>query len=73
MQEGLTYVTVDRSPFGQGLVPYDGVNAIYQTSKTSPCHEQASSRVPSYGVNAYALYFNHSYITAYLEYASRRE
>jgi hypothetical protein len=50
--QAFTDVTVDRSPIDHVFVPYDGVDALYQTTETSPCHEQACSDVPSYGVDS---------------------
>jgi hypothetical protein len=48
----LTDDTVDRSPVDHVFVPYDRVDALYQTTETSPCHVRASCHVPSYGVDS---------------------
>jgi hypothetical protein len=48
--KGLTDITVYRSRVDHVLVPYDGVDALQQASKTSPDHIQASARIPSYTV-----------------------
>ena len=49
--QALTDVTVDWSPVDHVFIPYNRIDALYQTPKTSPCHVHASSDVPSYGVD----------------------
>jgi hypothetical protein len=44
--------TVDRSPVGHVLVPYDRVDELQQASKTGPDQVQARARIPSYAVHS---------------------
>jgi hypothetical protein len=48
--KGLTDITVDGGPVDHVFVPYDGVDALQQASKTGPDHVQASARIPSCAV-----------------------
>ena len=48
---GLTDITVDRSPVDHVPVPHDRVDALHQASETCPDHEQASARIPSWPVD----------------------
>jgi hypothetical protein len=50
--KGLTEITVERSPVDHVIVPYDGVDALQQASKTRPGHKQASARIPSCAVQS---------------------
>ena len=43
-----TDITVDRSPVGHVLVPYDRVDELQEASKTGPEHVQTSACIPSY-------------------------
>ena len=48
--EGVTDITVHRSPVDHVLVPYDRVDTLQEASKTGPDHVQTSARIPSYVV-----------------------
>jgi hypothetical protein len=48
--EGVTDITVYRSPVDHVLVPYDRVDTLQEASETCPDHEQARARIPSYVV-----------------------
>jgi len=48
--EGVTDITIDRSPVDHVLVPYDRIDALYEASKSGPDHVQASARIPSYAI-----------------------
>ena len=50
MKKGLTDITVYWSPVDHVIVPYDGVDALQQASKTGPGHEQAGACIPSCAV-----------------------